>query len=207
VSEFPSEYAKPMKPIKGVIWLWVIALSICGIGLLLPNFLFSGSSYSYRSGCISNQKQIMTSLAIYCSDFDDYFPPYFSFDGPEKLKAFLAADLPYLKNSDIYLCPVELSNVNEKKPSASSSEGLPGTMDYVHCLSLIGVIPEFSTGKRLLNSSTVRDPAKTPYMRDIIRGFDAKETQRFMSSHGSTFVISYVDTHVKAKKLDINENL
>jgi hypothetical protein len=193
---------------KSVIWLWLTVLGLCGLCFFAPGLLFFGhDGYNPKAACISNQKQIMTSLAIYGSDFDDFFPPCFSFDGIEKQKAFMIANRPYLPNDRMYLCPVELGNIADKKPSSPSAEGLPGKMEYVHCLSLKGVIPEFSTGKRLLSSSAVPEPAKTPYMRDIIRGYEGKGVQRFTSSHGPSFGVSYIDTHVKNVKLNINNDL
>jgi hypothetical protein len=149
----------------------------------------------------------MTSMAMYSSDNDDYFPPYYSFDGVEKQKAFMVANRPYLKNDELYICPVELGNISENKPSNPSTEGIPGKLDYVNCLSLKGVIPNYSTGKRLLSESSVNDPAKTPYMRDVIRGYENKDGARFTSSHGSSFSVGYLDTHVKKAKLEINRNL
>lgn len=150
---------------------------------------------------MSNHKQIMTSLANYASDFDDYFPPYFSFDGTEKQKEFMTANRPYLKNDSTYVCPAEQFNIYEKKPSPPSTEGSPGKLEYVHCLSLMGVIPGFSDGKRRLHYSTVPDTAKTPFLRDVIRGYTVKDTPSFTSSHGNTFAVSYIDGHVRSVKL------
>ncbi len=208
MSDFPKEYAKPMKPSTGVILLWAIVLGICGLGMFVPALFSCGrQGYNPKSSCISRQKQIMTSMAMYSSDNDDYFPPYYSFDGVEKQKAFMVANRPYLRNDEMYICPVELGNVRENKQSSPSTEGIPGKIDFAHCLSLIGAIPDFSEGKRLLSESSVKDPAKTPYMRDVIRGYENKDGARFTSSHGSTFGVSYLDTHVKSVKLEVNKDL
>ena len=203
MSDFPKEYGRPMKP---VIWLWVGAFALCGFCLVFPNpffFLTNGHPRSPKSGCISNQKQIILSQLIYMSDYNDTFPPYFSFDGTDKHRQWIAATLPYLKNKDMLLCPVE----RESKSSSPSTEGIPGEIDYVHCLSLTGVIPRFSTGNRILDTSLVKNPATTPYLRDVIRGYENKDGPRFTSSHGGTFAVSYLDGHVKSVKLDINKDL
>ncbi len=197
-----------MKPIKPVAWLWLLGLIVLGV-LVLVLWPFLQARYTGSPGtiCLSNLKQVMTSISIYEADSDDCLPPYFSFDGTDKTKAFMAANHPYIKNDEMYNCPLEKENIQAQRPSAPSNEGLPGKMDYAHCLSLMGEIPEFSAGKRVFKEAEVLDPSKTPYLRDVIRGYDAKETQRFLSSHGPSFAEGFIDSHVKSVKLEVNRDL
>lgn len=207
MNDFPSEYAKPMRPITGVIWLWITAFAVCGGGYFFAGFFLSGNSYTPRASCISQQKQIMLSVIMYSMDNADVAPPFFTFEGVEKETAFQVAVQPYLKNVEMFKCPIGASIIAQKKALIPSNEGIPGKLDYVHCLSLIGVIPEYSLGSRVLNLTFLKQPETTAYMRDVIRGYIVKDTPSFTSSHGNTFAVSYIDGHVRSVKLKSSTEL
>jgi prepilin-type processing-associated H-X9-DG protein len=108
------------------------------------------------------------------------------------------------------LCQQEQSNV-KKDGTTPGQEGLPGVMDYVHCLSLRGVIPDFAKGNRFLEMKVVKDPATVTYLRDPIRGFgaitvgtDRVKQQGFFSPHPNGFNVGYLDSHAKYRT-PINE--
>ena len=159
-----------------------------------------------RVACLSNVKQLMTSVAIYESDVDDRLPPMYTFDGADKAQKFIDATFVYAKNTGIYLCSAD------KDSARDGMEGLPGKMSYVHSLALKGVIPNFDKGTRTLwMEKDVPSPATTVYLRDPIRGFgtsDAKgaeiSTPSFLSPHGGGFIVGYLDCHAKYRK-PINE--
>ena len=112
----------------------------------------------------------------------------------------MAATMPYSKVKEIFLCPQEQISTKRKTVETTVQEGIAGKMDYVHCLSLRGVIPDFSSGKRLLKLTAVKNPESVPYMRDPIRGHgEAKGVngKAILSPHGSGFVVSFIDGHVK----------
>lgn len=201
MSEFPSEYAKPMSPMKPVLWLWFGVFVMCGFCLIVPLDCASKPTWGRETGCISNQKQIMMSVAIYMSDNEDYLPPYYSFDSVDKLAMFTRVLQPYLKNDQIFLCPYELRNIEQNRPSVRSSEGIPGKMDFTHFLSFLPLIPDYAKGKRLLSAAAVTDPSKARYLRDVVRGFSSVEGPHFTSSHSKAFIVSFLDTHVKTNTL------
>ena len=166
--------------------------------------------YSANSVCLSNLKQLGTTVAIYESDNDDGLPIDYSFDGPSSQIRFTNAIFPYIKNKEILLCPQEQRNI-KKKGTTPPGEGIAGKMDYVHCLTLRGFIPDFEKGKRFLLFSEIEDPAKIPYLRDPIRGYGAiKGTSSvgFLSPHEVGFATSFLDTHARfIKSPNINTEL
>ena len=174
-------------------------MALVGV-LLFP--IFAVPSSGHGRSCLSNLKQLAVGVAIYQSDADDNVPPYFTFDGPEKSKQFMSVIMEYAKNEQIFLCPQDTT------ASQDHQEGLAGKMSYVHCLSLRGRIPDFNKGKRMLKvTDSMPNLATTPLLRDPIRGFGTSDnkqgptsTPAFLSPHGATFMISYLDTHVNAKK-------
>lgn len=155
----------------------------------------------HRSPCISHLKQLGTVTAIYAADSDDLLPPFYSFDSAAAHMKFYDATMPYCKNPYTYLCPDEEDN-RPKDDYVRSIEGIAGKFSYVHCLTLKGVIPKFSQGKRILNSEgSGHDPEKIAYMRDPMRGFGSikgSNNPGFQSQHGSAFNVIFLDSHAKA---------
>ena len=195
-----------MKLEKGGVWgvagkacLWLLVLGLC-TGLIYP--IFATATSGHPRSCLSQIKQLNLAAIMYQSDADDKSPPFFTFEGPEPTKKFIASMMPYCKNEQLFLCP------KDNNQNSEHAEGLAGKMSYVHCLSLKGLIPGYSVGKRVLNAvSDIQDASKAPYLRDPIRGFgtsDAKggETSQpaILSPHGAQFNFSYLDGHVKARK-------
>ena len=168
--------------------------------------VFTQNRGPHRSSCLSNVKQLMTSIAIYESDVDDCLPPIYTFDGPDKAQKFIDATFVYSKNTGIYLC----SSDNES--GRENMEGLHGKMSYVHSLALKGFIPDFAKGNRTLNAEKdIANPGATVYLRDPIRGFGTSNvsggeisTPSFLSPHGGWFTVGYIDTHSRIRK-PINE--
>lgn len=204
---------QPDKPKKFQMLTFPQILLVVCIFAILAAILFpvyTGNGHSPKTSCISNLKQLSLAVMIYTGDHDDSWPIDYSFDGPEKQTKFVDATLPYLKNKEIYLCPQEQRDIKDKGLT-NGLEGISGTMDYVHCLSLRGLIPEFSTGKRVLVEKDVAEPAKTPYLRDPIRGYGTAKDNNvvgFLSPHGGGFVTAYFDSHVRyIKSPNINSDL
>ncbi len=179
----------------------LVMTAIIGIMLIL---VFSRSGYRpNRSICLSRLKQLSTATLMYTDDNNDCYPPYFTFDGPETPQKLIDVTMDYTKNKDVYLCPLD------DKTNQPNQEGLADKMSYVHSLTLRGVIPEFSTGKRVLRQSDVEAAATTPFLRDPIRGYGLPESKNsqppqdgkshFKSPHNFLFNLSFLDGHAKSK--------
>ncbi|MEI7987197.1 MAG: DUF1559 domain-containing protein [Armatimonadota bacterium] len=199
------ESNQPNEP-KPVQWrtlkLFIIACGFVALVTVLFPIVFFRQRHDPHESCISNLKQITLANIMYSSDYDDCLPQNFSFDGPESASKFVTTIFPYLKNKPTYICP------EDKDFSQTSQEGIPGLMSYVHCLTLRGVIPEYSTGKRRLNLSDIENPSQTPLMRDRIVGFGQYKSTKhesqsdgkshFLSVHGGRFSLSFADGHTKS---------
>jgi hypothetical protein len=153
----------------------------------------------------------MTGTLMYTSDNDDNLPIQYTFDGPEKANEFIDATFPYLKNYQILVCSMNA----EALKAAMEPARLPGQkhfMSYVHCLSLKGFIPEFSTGKRVLTMPSAEDAAKVAYLREPIASYGNPAGDQpgpaFLSAHQQFPIVSFLDGHVKSKDpLDLNKTL
>lgn len=181
------------------IFLCLLVVTVIS-AVLYPVFFQYGTSH--RSMCLSRIKQLTISAIMYTDDNNDCFPPQFTFDGPEQTQTFIDVMMNYTKNKDVFLCPQDTSNL-------PNQEGLADKMTYVHSLALRGIIPEFSTGKRVLKLTEVEQVATVAYLRDPIRGFGIPEPMNsqppqdgkahFFSPHGARFNLSYLDGHARAR--------
>lgn len=150
-----------------------------------------------RAKCLSNLKQIGTAVSLYTSDNDDLLPPVYVFSETQNQASIEFRNTlgKYLKQESL-VCPADKQANNESD------------FGYVHCKTLIGLIPDYSKGSRVLNlDKDVPDLATTSYLRDPVRrngnwkpaGMESvPEKNVLYSPHGAAFVILYLDAHVKA---------
>lgn len=181
----------------GVILIFSIIAAI-----LYPVFAQSRDG-SPRSACISHLKQLSVAAILYTEDNNECYPPYYTFDGPGTTQKLIDVTMVYSKNQDVYHCPQDNSSIQPNQ------EGLTDKMSYVNSLALRGVIPEFSTGKRVLRQSDVEAGATTPFLRDPIRGYGLPESKNsqppqdgkshFKSPHNFLFNLAYLDGHAKSR--------
>lgn len=191
---------EPTKPSRkrliGELLGAILVITIIAL-ILFP--VFTNKNPGHRRACISNLKQLTLGAIMYLSDNNESLPPYYTFDGPGATQKLIDVTMVYTKNKGVYLCPQDNDSIQ------LNQEGLEGKMTYVDSLTLRGIIPEFSTGKRVLRQSDVKDVAMTPFLRDPIRGYGLAEPKskeqkpQFMSPHGTRFILSYLDGHAKAK--------
>ena len=203
------------KPIQFAIELILALVIIFFLVDFLALVYYSSRPVAARVRCISNMKQVCTTMVIYGGDNNDALPPFYTFDGPKSVDSYLTVMEPYTKNAEIFLCRTD--EETERQLGANLPvEGSPGKMSYVHCLSLRGLIPDFSQGKRVLKPESLAvDFAKTSWLREPIRGFGdvsipggltVKNT--FLGPHGDFPSIAFLDSHVSARQpLDVNRDL
>ena len=92
--------------------LVVIAIIAILAAILFPVFAQAKES-AKKTSCLSNVKQINTSMQIYLSDNDDIFPPGYTYNlpnGPGSLddsgiNHWSGVLSPYVKNWNIFVCP------------------------------------------------------------------------------------------------------
>lgn len=91
--------------------LVVIAIIAILAAILFPVFATARES-ARKTSCLSNLKQLGTSVQMYVQDYDERFPMVYGASGPVARAAEYILLYPYMKNVDILRCP-----------SASPSDG------------------------------------------------------------------------------------
>lgn len=85
--------------------LVVIAIIAILAAILFPVFA-QAKEAAKKSACLSNSKQIGTSMMIYLNDYDDTTPSIYSENKSNGLRADTFQLLqPYIKNMDVFFCP------------------------------------------------------------------------------------------------------
>lgn len=187
---------------------WGIAgigvVTFIGVSALIYPIYARPKMAQHGHSCLSNLKQLMTSIAIYTEDNNDRMPLAYTFDAPSNVSTlseadrknsspqakFIKAVFPYAKNEKVFLCP------KDDGPTSSDQEGLKGIMSYIHCQSLKGLIENYSSGGRSLLITNDTDPNQ-PYLRDPIR---STNEEGIVSPHGVGVCVGFVDSHAKYVK-------
>jgi prepilin-type N-terminal cleavage/methylation domain-containing protein len=94
--------------------LVVIAIIAILAAILFPVFAQARES-ARQTTCLSNQKQIGLSVAMYTQDYDSTFPAQSTDNlwivaAGGKVTTYVDELLPYEKNQNIWICPSDLSN-------------------------------------------------------------------------------------------------
>lgn len=84
--------------------LVVIAIIAILAAILFPVFARAREK-ARQTSCLSNMKQLGMGFAMYCSDSDGRFPPYYDNSNWPNGITWMQQIQPYLKNSQILRCP------------------------------------------------------------------------------------------------------
>ncbi len=84
--------------LPGIISVLLVAVVFALIAMLVRPIFVGDRVPAQRVACLSNIKQLSTSIAIYESDFDDRFPQ----------AKWMDEIYPYAKNWDLFSCPATL---------------------------------------------------------------------------------------------------
>jgi prepilin-type N-terminal cleavage/methylation domain-containing protein/prepilin-type processing-associated H-X9-DG protein len=111
------------KPAFTLIELLVVIAIIAILAAILFPVFAQARETARMSSCVSNMKQIGTSLMMYVQDYDETYP-YIRFHGDNANKGtrtlvWRNVILPYLKNKDVLACP--------SNPASKSAAAVPGT--------------------------------------------------------------------------------
>ncbi|MFN3728214.1 MAG: prepilin-type N-terminal cleavage/methylation domain-containing protein [Fimbriimonadaceae bacterium] len=123
--------------------LVVIAIIAILAAILFPVFS-QAKDAAKKTSCLSNQKQIATSVLLYQGDVDDMFPPSAYFSGPPPNRVFAVYDLlkPYLKNVGVFVCPSYTPGIDWFERLQSRGLAPAGDFRYVGYIPNLGLFGE-----------------------------------------------------------------
>jgi prepilin-type N-terminal cleavage/methylation domain-containing protein/prepilin-type processing-associated H-X9-DG protein len=183
--------------------LVVIAIIAILAAILFPVFARARAK-AQQNTCLSNVKQLMLGCMMYFSDYDQKTFTYGAIQNgsmagsPGEGIAAPYAVYPYVKNAQIYLCPINLTNLgaNNVPPvgpdwsyiwnQAITSFSYNSSIDKCTYPGEMWAFGERSIGERQTSIATVRPPC------------DAYNTNgRIGKPHNEGLNVAFLDGHVK----------
>src|SRR5262245_52449406 len=144
---------RPQRAFTLIELLVVIAIIAILAAILFPVFA-QARDKARQAVCLSNCKQLGTSINMYTQDFDETFPQ--GYHGPSK-NSWGKVTVPYVKNMDIFTCP----SAPRTKASTPSVNHL-FTGGYGSNRNIMGA----NLGRKI---ATITDPAGTFTIADTTR--------------------------------------
>ena len=176
------------------IGIVIVAVVLCGLAFAVFWLPEISAQKQAKTDCFIRLKHISMATLEYRGDNNDSEPPFFTFDGPASTSQFVQVLKGYVKDSSSFLCP-------STEPNAAVSG-----MSFVHCESVMDLIPNHSKGSRLLRADIDVDYSKgfVPFLRDRVttsgsmRDFEAglMLSGKFSGPHGDTINMAFIDGHV-----------
>ncbi len=186
--------------------LVVIAIIAILAAILFPVFAQARES-ARQTSCTNNQKQIATSVLMYIQDYEETFPmsAYFT---STNLVAVYDVLAPYIKNTDIFVCPSYRPGIDwpQRVQAAGSPRPALGTFRYVSYIPNLGLFGENFCGlgiqKRtpVTKIAAVESPVNTIMLFDgYLKNNAALEYFNFLAfaRHKEGVVINFADGHAK----------
>ena len=202
--------------------LVVIAIIAILAAILFPVFA-QAKEAAKRTACLSNMKQLGTTVQLYLGDSDDTFPTVYNGGGLCSHAEYVML-YPYMKNLDIMACPdggstggtlpqcaVIAGEIPAKPASFRTNYGFNwGPLIYagggLHGPVQPGVVGNFQSG---INATSVVNPASTFVYSDsydtyrptmgmdwILDSYTGGAKQSGIR-HGGRFNVAYTDGHAK----------
>jgi prepilin-type N-terminal cleavage/methylation domain-containing protein/prepilin-type processing-associated H-X9-DG protein len=138
--------------------LVVIAIIAILASILFPVFARAREN-ARRSSCASNVKQILLGVMQYTQDYDEMYPPSYTyaFPGPTIQGTWYTYTQPYLKSAQIFKCPSDSST--DLAAHSALGDGNGYTVSYIANFWLGGDTSRVSL-------SAVQSPSTAVYMSD-----------------------------------------
>jgi prepilin-type N-terminal cleavage/methylation domain-containing protein len=121
--------------------LVVIAIIAILAAILFP--VFSQARESARqTSCTSNQKQLALGVLMYAQDYDETFPMSAYLANPTTVIAVYDMVAPYLKNTEIFVCPSYRPGVDWQSRLAALGLNYGGTFRFTGYIPKLGLFGE-----------------------------------------------------------------
>ncbi|GIV16570.1 MAG: hypothetical protein KatS3mg022_2005 [Armatimonadota bacterium] len=121
--------------------LVVIAIIAILAAILFP--VFSQARESARqTSCTSNQKQLALGVLMYAQDYDETFPMSAYLANPTTVIAVYDMVAPYLKNTEIFVCPSYRPGVDWQSRLATLGLNYGGTFRFTGYIPNLGLFGE-----------------------------------------------------------------
>jgi prepilin-type N-terminal cleavage/methylation domain-containing protein/prepilin-type processing-associated H-X9-DG protein len=137
--------------------LVVIAIIAILAAILFPVFARAREN-ARRASCVSNVKQIMLGVMQYTQDYDEKYPPSYTYT-PAISGVWYTYTQPYLKSAQIFKCPSDSNN--DLATMSALGDGNGYVVSYAANFYLGGDIPV-----SIASLSSVQSPSTTVYMSD-----------------------------------------
>jgi prepilin-type N-terminal cleavage/methylation domain-containing protein/prepilin-type processing-associated H-X9-DG protein len=203
--------------------LVVIAIIAILAAILFPVFA-QAREKARQTACLSNMKQIGTSLMMYTQDFDETLPTSngdnVDYLNPANVNNYngnwIVQILPYLKNKDVFICPSSVPGVNDSSengttavPTQWGDTSLQGNAvvmqrpisDMPSPASIVFVGEERIRVNRALLRPRLTPGTFTPIRYEHWHGIVAGR-ERYNNVHNGGGNLTYVDGHAKWKKYE-----
>ncbi len=195
--------------------LVVIAIIAILAAILFPVFAQARES-ARQTSCTNNQKQVALAVLQYVNDYDETFPPsaYFS---ATHLVAIYDIVAPYIKNTDVFVCPSYRPGVDwiQRVQNAGSPRPALGTFRYVGYIPNLGLFgenfcPVVAKRTPVNKMAVVESPVNTIMLSDgYLKDRAPLEYFNFLAwaRHKEGVVINFVDGHAKWWKWNAVKNI
>jgi prepilin-type N-terminal cleavage/methylation domain-containing protein/prepilin-type processing-associated H-X9-DG protein len=138
--------------------LVVIAIIAILASILFPVFARAREN-ARRSSCQSNVKQIMLGVMQYTQDYDEKYPPSYTYTGPSIVGVWYTYVQPYVKSTQIFKCPSDSNTAIAGLSTLVVPDGF--AVSYAANYDLGG-----DASGIIRSLSAVESPATTVYMSD-----------------------------------------
>lgn len=172
-----------------VLGVFVAVIVAVIVAVLMPVYRSSGPAAG-KVRCLSNLKQVTTAQMIYAADWDDAIGAYYTFDGAKGQSSFFDANLPYLKDPAIFLCP-------ESSIARSDSNNCGKHVEFEHFPLILRQVGEDG----IIHLDTIDAPDKVAWMHDpilkIAKVSNGEEVETNHRTWPNGFVVSFFDGHAR----------
>jgi prepilin-type processing-associated H-X9-DG protein len=149
----------------------VIAIIAILAAILFPVFARARAK-AQQNSCLSNVKQLDLGYLMYCNDWDGVLPNFYVGNQPSG-NCWFDQISPYVKNTQIYLCPSDAPSENGMGANELTTWGYMANWDAIY----------FSTASPAYKLDIIQYPAEMWFIADGLSGGKAGNSGQFDQTH------------------------